>query len=501
MRHLEAAERYTKSSMGSDLALVRRLSKSTFEPLAEDSLAKARGSLADFTAITKPDYVTEPVHALLCAALHDVIDHRVDRLMIIAPPQHGKSELVSVRLPAYWLGREPGVRIAISSYAATLAEYKSSEIKSVMLTDAYQQIFPQTALRSKRSSTSFWRTTAGGTLWAGGVGGPITGHGFNVGIIDDPFENWAQAQSTVIRRGVWDWYRATLRPRIWEHGAIVLITTRWHQSDLAGMILSDQPEAWRVLRLPALAETQAERDSIAANDKLPLGQPDPLGRQPGEPLAPNRYSLAELNRLKRDIGSMAWMAEYQGTPQAPGGNMFKEEWFRIQADGPRRARERVRYWDKAASTDGKRTAGVLMSESEGVFYVEHVVMGQWTTFARRQVMLKTAQLDGRAVKIGIEQEPGSSGVDSIADEKRLLAGWTVKADVPTGSKDTRLEGFATQLEAGNVVLVEGDWNRAFIEELLMIPNGTYRDQSDAAAGAFNMLTAKKPVAGTWGAQS
>ncbi|MCZ7546746.1 MAG: hypothetical protein M5R40_25935 [Anaerolineae bacterium] len=120
-----------------------------------------------------------------------------------------------------------------------------------------------------------------GSLLAAGVGGPITGHGALLGIIDDPFENWAQAQSQTIRDHVWEWYRTTFRTRVWEEGAIVLVCTRWHADDLAGRLLQAQAEAWTVLRLPALAEDQATRDANDAYLGLPTGQPEPLGRAPG----------------------------------------------------------------------------------------------------------------------------------------------------------------------------------------------------------------------------
>lgn len=464
---------------------------------ANAAVAVERESLIAFTQATHAGYIAEGMHEQIASHLEGIANGRIRRLLIVAPPQHGKSELASVRFPAWLLGIKPKSKIAITSYAATLAESKSGDVQECLRTEAYGRIFPSVRLRQRRNASSYWRTTAGGIVWAGGVGGPITGHGFDVAIIDDPFENWAQAQSETVRAHVWAWYRATLRPRILSGGSIVIIMTRWHQSDLVGHLLAEQASEWTLLRLPAVAETQEERDSLARIFYQPVGQSDPVGREPGEPLAPSRFTKADLIELQRDVQSLAWFAQYQGTPQAPGGNLIKQEWFRIQAERPRRAERRLRYWDKAASKDGKRTAGVLVSEYDGVFYIEHVIKGKWTTFERRSVMLSTAQTDGYATRIGIEQEPGSSGVDSIAEEKRMLAGWAVKADVPSGDKDTRMDAFVTQLEAGNVVLIEGPWNREYIDELVLIPHSVYRDQADATSGAFNMLARKQLVAGTW----
>lgn len=248
--------------------------------------------------------------------------------MIFAPPQHGKSELVSVRLPAYWMGKRPDDPVILSSYAASLAEGKSREARQVVESIEYRQLFPEVNTRANNRAVDEWHLDGHrGYMKAVGVAGPVTGHGGLLGIIDDPFENWERAQSKVIRDKVWDWWRATFRTRIWEGGAVVLIMTRWHPDDLAGRLLAEQGSDWTVLRLPAIAETQSQRDEACRILGLPQGQLDPLGRQPGEPLAPRRYSSAALVALRRDVGPMAWPAEYQGIPVEPEGNLFKRQWF------------------------------------------------------------------------------------------------------------------------------------------------------------------------------
>ncbi len=452
--------------------------------------------LIDFTRRTFSLYRADPVHGLIARALGEVIDGKTKRLMIFAPPQHGKSELVSVRLPALWLARRPDDPVILSSYAASLAYTKSYQARGVVESDEFIAMFPSVRTDQASRAKDHWNLSKPhrGSMLAAGVGGSVTGHGAMLGIIDDPFENWEQAQSATIRERVWDWWRGTFRTRIWEHGAVVLIMTRWHQDDLAGRLLLDQPGEWTVLRLPAIAETQDERDQAARRIGLPLGAPDPLGRSPGEPLAPTRFSLAALVALKRDVGSMVWAAEYQGNPAAAEGNRFRRHWFKIIDIAPVDIVQWFRYWDKAASINGKRTAGVKIGKArDGRIVIAHTVAGQWTTLERRQVMLQTAQMDGKDTHIVIEQEPGSSGVDSVQDEIRMLVGFPVFADRPSGDKDTRLEPFAAQAEAGNVFLVRGEWNEAYIDEMLAVPNGAFRDRADATAGGFNRL-AKRSVA-------
>lgn len=467
---------------------------------AERLLARrrARASLLAFTQFTYPQYVADPVHELMAATLDRVVAGEVSRLMVFAPPQHGKSELTSVRLPAFWLGRKPDDPVILTSYGATLAESKSRQVRDILISDEFRALFGDlspvdepVALRPDSRAVARWQLAGHrGALLAVGVGGPVTGHGARLGIIDDPFENWEQASSQTHRDRVWEWYRGTFRTRIWEGGAIVLIMTRWHEDDLAGRLLRDQADEWTVLRLPALAESQEERDYNDRRMGLAMGAVDPLGREPGEALAPRRYSANEMALIRRDVGSLVFAAEYQGAPTAAEGTLVKRAWLPIVQAAPSQVLGRVRYWDKAASTkaSAKFTAGVRIAYgADGVIYVEDVKRGQWSTGERRAVMKQTAQLDGIGVVIGIEQEPGSSGLDSVQDDIRLLAGYAAFADRPSGDKDTRLLPLAAQAEAGNVRLLAGAWNEAFIDEMTAIPNGRYRDQADAAAAGFNRL--------------
>jgi predicted phage terminase large subunit-like protein len=185
---------------------------------------------------------------------------------------------------------------------------------------------------------------------------------------------------------------------------------------------------------------------------------------------------------------MAWAAEYQGVPRPVEGNRLKRAWFEI-VDAIPAAGMMVRYWDKAGTAGGGAfTAGVKMLAADGRFYILDVIRGQWSAGEREAVMRQTATTDGRQVSVVIEQEPGSGGKESAEATIRNLAGFAVYADRVTGSKDTRLEPFAAQAEAGNVKLLVGEWNRDYIDELCAVPGGQYRDQVDATAGAFIRLT-------------
>jgi predicted phage terminase large subunit-like protein len=393
----------------------------------------------------------------------------VKRLALFVPPQHGKSSMTTVRYPVWRLERDPALRVGIACYNQRHANRFSRRALKI----AQARRLP---LDPKRQAAEEWETTAGGGFLAVGVGSGITGNPVDLLVIDDPVKNREEAESEAYRERVWDWYADDLYTRLQPGAAVVLIMTRWHTDDLAGRILggSDAPD-WAVVNLPAEAEEN-----------------DPLGREPGEPLCPERFGRGDLEARKRVLGP-GYSALYQQRPVPRGGGMFKREWFRQLASAVPQGCSFVRYWDKAGTAGGAgaATAGVLMAcDHGGAFYVADVVRGRWAATEREGRIRETAEADARRhgdVKIYVEQEPGSGGKESAEATVRNLAGFAVYADRPTGDKTTRAEPFAAQAGAGNVRMVAGDWNQDYVNELATFPAGRLRDQVDASSGAFNKL--------------
>jgi predicted phage terminase large subunit-like protein len=415
----------------------------------------------------------------------------IKRLMVFMPPRHGKSELVSRRLPAYILGRNPNAQIIACSYSADLAQRMNRDTQRIIDDPLYTEIFPDTQLFGTnirtvargtylRNSDIFEIVGHGGCYRSAGVGGGITGMGFNFGIIDDPIKNREEAESRTYRDNLWDWYTSTFYTRQEKAGAILVTLTRWHQDDMAGRLLdlasSDGGEPWEIVRFPAIREEGDNAD-------------DP--REPGAPLWENKYDLGALASIKAAVGSYQWASLYQQRPTPAEGAMFKRAWFEIVDATPADC-QYTRWWDKAGTAkDGDYTAGVLMAYSNGRYYVMDVKRGQWSVEERNRIMLQTAQLDaqttGGNVVTWTEQEPGSSGKESAEATIRLLAGHAIRAETSTGSKEVRAQPFAAQCEAGNVKLLNRGWNGAYLDELCAFPFGTNDDQVDASSGAFNKL--------------
>lgn len=483
------------------LPAVDEYARSSEDP-EEELLSRelARQDLLNFCTYTYKEYAVDPLQTILAAELKKILDGEVHRLMVFAPPQHGKSELVSVRFPAFWFAQRPNDPIILCSYGASLAYDKVAQTRAVIESLQYKALFPSTTISKKTRAGANWRINAKrGIMFAAGVGGPITGHGARMGIIDDPFKNYQEAESLTIREKVWKWYTTTFRTRIWQDGIIILVMTRWHEDDLAGRLLQERKDGdWAVLRLPAIAEDQATRDKnneyLGLKDQI--GKPDPAGRSAGEPLCPNRYSLQTLLELKADVGPIAWTGQYMGTPRLPEGNIIKRTWFKIiniEELPPLTELTLIRYWDKAGTEGGgARTAGVLLARDRlKRYYIVDVVKGQWSEFHRERIMRETAERDfstfGTNVTIYLEQEGGSGGLDSAVASITNLAGFTVYKSSPSGSKLARLGPFMGQAEAGNVAIVKGTWNWDWFEELTAIPIGAFWDQADATSGGFNML--------------
>ena len=389
-------------------------------------------------------------------------------------------------LSAYYLKKHPDRWVGINSYAAELAHTLSNAARQNFVTCGGSLSVDTTAKKH-------WETEQGGGMWAAGVGGPITGKGFHLGIIDDPVKNSEDANSKIIREKHKEWYTTTFLTREEPEAAIVVIMTRWNEDDLAGWLLSQEAaddddntqEKWHVVCLPAIAE-----NVLAFPDTCTV---EPDFRGVGEPLCPERYPTSKLLKKKKK-GARDFDALYQQRPTAKEGLFFHVTQLEIVDAVPIGGRS-VRGWDKGATQDdGDFTAGVKMTKApDGFFYIEDVKKGQWNTANRDKTIRQTAELDGRPVKQKGEQEPGSGGKESAENFIRLLSGFSVSVERSTANKEERADPFSSQLNAGNVKLLRGKWNVEYIEELRQFPNGTHDDQVDASSLAFNELNGTMPT--------
>jgi predicted phage terminase large subunit-like protein len=264
-----------------------------------------------------------------------------------------------------------------------------------------------------------------------------------------------------------------------DSSAIVIIMQRLHERDVSGLIL-EEDYGYEHLCLPM--EFEPDRKCYTS-----IGFEDPRTEE-GELLFPERFPPEVVERDKKIMGVYAHAGQMQQNPIPRSGAFF--EWQNLKiVDAAPEIVSTVRYWDKAGTEGGGAwTAGVKMGKTkDGQYIVLDVVRGQWAAPKRETAIRQTAELDGRTTKIWIEQEPGSGGKESAESTIRNLAGFSARSERATGDKAVRAEPYSVQVEAGNVLLLKGAWNQTFIDEHKSFPVGKYKDQIDAASGAFNKL--------------
>jgi predicted phage terminase large subunit-like protein len=415
----------------------------------------------------------------LSESLVELAARRITRLIVEMPPRHGKSELISHYFPVWYLNQWPDQRIILASYEADFAESWGRKVRNT-IEEGKGDL--EVKLGTDSLAARRWDTKDGGGMITAGVGGPITGKGANLLIMDDPVKNAEEAYSSIYREKIWDWWRSTAYTRLEPGGVAIIVMTRWHKDDLVGRLIAEmdgEGERWDVLRLPALAEAK-----------------DPLQRMIGQPLWPMRFDKPALAKIRKAIGSQFWSSLYQQNPTDKEGSMFKREWFKIVDEAPADARP-VRFWDLAASDPKTRkddpdwTSGGSISMKEGQYWIHRIDRMRGRPKAVEDFIRQCAVLDGRGASITIEQEPGSSGVNTIDHYQRIvLPGYTVRGERSTGSKSERAEPVSSAAEAGNVFLVKGPWVRDFLDEIANFPVGAHDDQVDCVSGAFKVLSTK-----------
>lgn len=439
---------------------------------------EARRSFRAFAtgALAAAGMVPAAHHRLLCDELQWLADTPGGRLMVCMPPGSAKSTYASALFPPWFMRHGAGGNVIAASHTAHLAEAFSGRAMQTIRDHG-----PTLGYGLLTQNVQRWRTTGGAEYLPAGVGGAVTGFRADLGVIDDPVKSREEADSETMREKAWRWYLSDFQTRLRPGGRIALIMTRWHEDDLGGRLLRHEAGKWRVVKLPALAEAD-----------------DPLGRAPGAPLwADDAYGYGAELQAKRDAldaagESRTWWALYQQSPRNPEGSLFAVAKMATLEARPAGGKL-VRAWDLAGTeaksgTDPDWTAGVLLARMpDGGYCVLDVTRLRGGPEAVQAAIVNTAAQDGRGVTVSIPQDPGQAGKMQAQVFARALAGYVVKVSPETGDKATRAAPAAAQVNVGNVSLVSGAWNRAFIEELRDFPAGRHDDQVDAFSRAFGVL--------------
>jgi predicted phage terminase large subunit-like protein len=393
---------------------------------------------------------------------------------------------VSVAYVAWLLGHDPGRRVIVVSYANELAAELHRQFRMIIDSSWYRTLFP--AMRPARDSGTEFITTAGGGRYATSVGGTLTGRGADLIIIDDPLKA-EEATSEAARKRVIDWYAGTLVSRLndKETGAIVVVMQRLHEDDLAGHLVV-QP-GWEHLDLPAIAVDEAV---------IPLGYGKVMTRRVGDILHPKRESKDALDRIKAEIGSLMFSAQYQQRPVPLEGNIIRRQWFRSYDCLPEHPVGRiVQSWDIAMMTGDANDYSVCTTWRivKSDYYLIDVFRDrlQYPDLRRSVARLATKHA---ANTILIENAgPGMALLQDLGrDFPRGLT--RPIGQKPEGSKTERMIAQSAKIEAGHVHLPKtADWLDAFLLELLAFPSGRHDDQVDSVSQFLKWTSSRRPFDG------
>jgi hypothetical protein len=404
------------------------------------------------------------------------------RIMIFMPPRHGKSDQATQKFPSWVLGKSPATPVMVSSYSDELATDFGHNARTIMQSAEYQAMFA-TRLRSDATAKGKWLTDQGGGYTAVGVGGALTGRGFKIGIVDDPFKNREEADSAVIRDSRHKWFQSTFYTRQEGNSMIIFILTRWHEDDLAGRVLREAQEAkqqgepyddWDIIEYKGLATT------------------DSVKRREGDALWPAKFSRQKLLTIKSAIGGYEFSALYQQTPIDEENRKFKQAWFRYRAYED--IRERQTY--NIMTIDPRGTNDVkLGSDFIGVCVNFVDAEGNWNILCDRQKLGGTQLIDLIFTnwqrydlhKICIEDNQFTQGLmAAITEQMRTRNVYPYIELVKHGGvqKELRIEALVPRYEHGGIYhLTIGGANQCQVleEELKLFPKATNDDAGDALA--------------------
>lgn len=394
------------------------------------------------------------------------------RIVIHAPPRHGKSEFVSKWLPIWFLDTNPDKRVILASYGAELASNWGRKARNELQAGKGIEV----SVAEDSSAANRWATPEGGGMMTAGVGGPLTGLGGDLLIADDLIKNWEEAESAVKRQMTWDWFISTFYTRAEPAATIIVMMTRWNEDDVAGRLLSGfdgHADKWTEIWLPAISE---------AGDSL-------KSRLPGEALCPERYNEAALlgadgnGGIRRSMGTVKWNALYRGRPSSAAGNVIKRDWIRFYDELPEGIQEYGQSWDLNFDDEGADNAfvsGQVWARKRADFYLVEQAYGVWDYVQSEKEFIKQSVKWKRAAVRLIER--AANGFAMISRLKKRIP--RLRPIKPKGSKLARLKAVAPVFESGNVWFPNPNkpgnaWVLALIEEVVNMPNSKYKDQVDA----------------------
>lgn len=402
---------------------------------------------------------------ILADKLQRIERGELKRLMIFLPPRNGKSQLSSINFPAWYLGRNPTKEVVVASYTAELAIEFGRKTRDLVDHEDYKNIF-QTRLNDGSQSAQRWNTRNGGGYYAVGVGGSLTGRGADLLVIDDILSGREDAESPLQRERVWQWFNSTAYTRLSPTGAVIVVMTRWHDDDLAGRLLKQQPDEWEVIKLPAVATE------------------DEAHRKVGEALWPARFPLSQLEDIKSTIGTYEWSSLYQQDPLDSASQEFRRQFFKyIEPRELKKTRKYLTIDPAVSKRDSADYTGFCINEVDD--------KNVWHLRAWRK-RLSPGELIEELFKlndtynfnaIGIESGMYSLVVKPFIDQEMRTRNKFLRIKELSHNqtqKETRIRALLPRYESGSIFHIAHAC-RDLEEEALRFPKSKHDDVIDAVA--------------------
>lgn len=388
------------------------------------------------------------------------------RIILNAPPRHGKSEAISHWLPTWYLDLFPNKRVILASYGDSFAADWGLKVRK----EFTRNPLTTTVVSNDRKKAQDWHTEEDGGMRSAGISGSLTGLGGDLVIIDDPHKNWEEAKSPTIKKKVIDGFLADIVTRLEPGASIIILQTRWDPEDLCGWILDHDPDKeWTLYKYPAIAE-----------------EDDILGREVGEALCPERFTVEVLLKIKKFIRSHKFNGLFQQGPTAPEGNIVKREWIKHWSILPQTFVKWAQSWDLAFGDTGSYVVGQVWGSTGGNFYLVDQIREKMTFLASIKAMKDLTEKWPLAVTKLVENKAnGRALIDTL--KKKVPGLISVN---PQGDKEARLEAVSDLFEAGDVFFPPEsvDWVPELINEVCDFPNTKTDDQVDTTSQALSRFS-------------
>ena len=430
---------------------------------------KAKDEFMPFVHHVYEGFIEGRHHRIIAEKLERVARGELKRLIVNMPPRHSKSEFASYLMPAWFLGRNPKLKLIQATHNTELAVRFGRKVRDLINTPDYSAIFPKTGLKADDKAAGRWGTSAGGEYFAAGVGAAMTGRGADLLIIDDPHSE-QDALSSSAFDNAFEWYSSGPRQRLQPGGAIIIVMTRWGMKDLTGQVIKLQAhdalaDHWEIVEFPA----------ILPSDK---------------PLWPEFWKKDDLVKVKASLPVAKWNAQWQQNPTAEEGAIVKKEWWQTwEKEEIPSVKYIIQAYDTAFSK--KESADYSAITTWGVFENEQTGADNVILMDARRGRWNFPELKEIAAEEYEYWEPDMVIIEAkasgqpLTDELRA-AGIPVMNYTPSKGRDkiTRMHTVAPLFEAGMVWAPTRKFSEEVIEECLAFPYGEHDDFVDSMTMAL-----------------